>query len=103
MPGYPPPPAGTLVVAPGGGPLIVRSGGARIFLLAAGGAVDWSATVADDPGAAIGLSSSAGTLTAPGTTIMVTVTADQFVPYFASSYPTITINPGGARFYVCTG
>jgi RNA polymerase sigma factor (sigma-70 family) len=98
-----PPPTGTLVVAPRGGPMLVRSGGTQIFLLATGGAVDWSATVSNDPGDAIGLSLSSGTLTATATTATLTVTASQFVPCLSSSYPTITINPGGTQFWVCTG
>lgn len=98
-----PPPAGALVVAPSGGMLLVRSDGTPIFLLATGGTVDWSASVLDDPGAVIGLSVSSGTLTATAGIATVTVTASQFVSCLSSSYPTITINPGGTQFYVCTG
>jgi hypothetical protein len=95
--------AGTLTVTPPGGPLIVRSGGRKLLLLATGGTVDWSATIANDPGNAISLSQSSGTLTAASTTATVTVTASQFVPCVASSYPTITISPSGTQYIVCTG
>lgn len=73
------------------------------MLYATGGAVSWSASVTGDPGGAIGLSPSSGTLTASGAITMVTVTASAFVPCLSAHYPTITINPGGVQFIVCTG
>jgi hypothetical protein len=88
---------------PRGGLLVVRSGGRQISLFATGGAVDWSATVANDPGAAISVSPSSGTLTRNGPVATVTVTASQFVPCDSAGYPTLTINPGGTQFFVCTG
>jgi hypothetical protein len=92
---------------PRGGLLVVRSAGRQIFLFSTGtgtgGTVDWSATVSDDPGNAISVSPSSGTLTRNSPIATVTLTADQFVPCESASYPTLTINPGGTQFYVCTG
>jgi RNA polymerase sigma factor (sigma-70 family) len=96
-------PTGTLATVPRGGLLVVKSAGRQIFLFGAGGTVDWSATVANDPGGAISVSPSSGTLTRNGPIATVTVAAGQFVPCDSASYPTLTINPGGIRFFVCTG
>ena len=96
-------PPGTLIMAPGGGLLIVPPGGAAIDLVGVSGPVTWSATITNDPGSAVSVSASAGTLTPAGPGTSVTVIASQFLPCLSSSYPTITINPGGAQYFVCTG
>ena len=98
-----PVPPGTLIMAPGGGLLIVPPGGAAIDLVGVSGPVTWSATITNDPGSAVSVSASAGTLTPAGPGTSVTVIASQFLPCLSSSYPTITINPGGAQYFVCTG
>jgi RNA polymerase sigma factor (sigma-70 family) len=98
-----PAPSGILAELPRGGPLLVRSGGTQIFLLATGGTVNWSVSLGNDPGNAVGVSSYSGTQTAGGAAATVTVTANRFVSCLSASYPTITINPGGAQYFVCTG
>ncbi len=77
--------------------------GSQIYLFRTGGTVDWSATVGNDPGHVIGVSPGSGTLTARGPIAIVTVTTSQFVQCGTVGYPTITINPGGAQYSVCTG
>jgi hypothetical protein len=62
-------------------------------------------TVADDPGGAVSVSpAQAGTLTPAGATVALTVTVDQFIPCgtAATPPPTITVEPGGAAYSVCT-
>ena len=87
--------------------MLVPNGTGRQIDLSASGSgdwyVNWSLTVANDPGGAIGVSpASSGTLTAADTTATLTITADQYIPCGSSSSPTITVNPGGAVFSVCT-
>ena len=96
-------PTGALAMEPRGGPLVVRGDGASIYMFAAGGTVNWSATVSNDPGGAINVSPSSGILTAASPTTTVTVTASQFVPCDSGSSPVITIDPGGTQYFVCTG
>jgi len=102
------PTPGTLSVSPHGGLLVLPStgsGGGQIDLGGSGSGdwdVSWSLTVANDPFGVISLSSSAGTLTTSGPTATVTVTASRFVPCDWRQSPTITVNPGGAVFTVCT-
>jgi RNA polymerase sigma factor (sigma-70 family) len=102
-PSYSPTPTGTLALIPDGGLLVVKPDGRRIFLFGSGGTVDWSATVSNDQGNAVSVSPSAGILTTDRPIAMVTVTVSQFIPCGSSSYPTITINPGGTQYSVCTG
>jgi RNA polymerase sigma factor (sigma-70 family) len=68
--------------------------------------VGWSVTVADDPGGAVSVSpAQAGTLTPTDASVALTVTVDQFIPCgssAASPPPTITVEPGGAVYSVCT-
>lgn len=101
----PSPPAsrGTLTMTPQGGLLLVGAGGKQIVLSASGGAVSWSATIANDGNGAVEVSPSAGTLTAAGASVTVTVTLSHLVSCLATSYPTITINPGGTQYYACSG
>jgi len=109
-----PTPTGTLSESPGGGTasrpsvLIVQVGGSgtQISLSAAGGPVNWSASVGNDPGGAVSVSPGSGTLT-PGSQATVTVTASQFVfcgrGGSSGSCPTITLSPGGAVYVIWTG
>jgi RNA polymerase sigma factor (sigma-70 family) len=93
------PAGGTLVLEPNGSP------GRPIDLSGSGSGdwyVHWSLTVANDRGNVISVSSSAGTLTSADATATVTVTASRFVPCGWPRTPTITVNPGGAVFTVCT-
>jgi RNA polymerase sigma factor (sigma-70 family) len=87
-----------LVLAPTGG-------GTQIDLSASGTGdwdVGWSVTVANDSGGAVSVSgASSGTLTPTSATATLTVTADQFI-LCGSSAPTITVEPGGAVYSVCT-
>jgi RNA polymerase sigma factor (sigma-70 family) len=94
---------GTLTMTPQGGLLLVGAGGKQIVLSANGGAVSWSATIANDGNGAVEVSPSAGTLTAAGASVTVTVTVSHLVSCLATSYPTITIHPGGTQYYACSG
>jgi RNA polymerase sigma factor (sigma-70 family) len=89
----------SLALAPGGA-------GAQIDLSASGSRdwdVQWSATVANDSDGAVSVSpADSGTLTPTDATATLTVTADQFIPCGSSSAPTITVEPGGAVYSVCT-
>jgi hypothetical protein len=113
----PSPAPGTLSESPWGGtaadpePLELAPDGAsaQIDLSGGGGgdwAVGWSATVADDPGGAVSVSpAQTGTLTPTDATVALTVTVDQFIPCGTSATsppPTITVEPGGAVYSVCT-
>jgi hypothetical protein len=60
-------------------------------------------TVANDPIGAVSVSpAQAETMTASQATAALTVTADRFIPCGLPSSPTITIEPGGAVYSVCT-
>jgi RNA polymerase sigma factor (sigma-70 family) len=110
----PTPTAGTLSEYPQSGtaadpePLVLvpNGSGAQLDLSASGSGdwdVAWSVTVANDAGGAVSVSpAQAGTLTPNDTTATLTVTADQFIPCGSASSPIITIDPGGAAYYVCT-
>jgi RNA polymerase sigma factor (sigma-70 family) len=111
----PKPTQGTLSEYPQGGtaaapaPLVLgvpNGAGAQIDLSASGSRdwdVDWSVTVANDSGGAISVSSAdSGTLTSTDTTATLRVTADQFILCGSSASPTITVEPGGAVYSVCT-
>jgi RNA polymerase sigma factor (sigma-70 family) len=110
----PTPTPGTLAEDPQGGtaadpePLMLAPGGAgtQIDLSASGSGdwdVGWSVSVANDSGGAVSVSPAhSGTLTPTGATTTLTVTADQFIPCGSSSPPTITVEPGGAVYSVCT-
>jgi DNA-directed RNA polymerase specialized sigma24 family protein len=108
------PTPGTLSASPRGGtaaapePMVLAPSGAgrQIELNASGSGywdVDWSVTVANDSGGAVGLSPAySGTLTAADTSVSLTVTAHQFIPCGSAASPIITVNPGGAVYSVCT-
>jgi RNA polymerase sigma factor (sigma-70 family) len=110
----PAPTPGTLSESPQGGTaadpeslVLAPSGaGAQIDLSASGSGdwdVDWSVTVANDSDGAVSVApADSGTLTPTGATATLTVTADQFIPCGSSSSPTITVEPGGAVYSVCT-
>jgi RNA polymerase sigma factor (sigma-70 family) len=99
------PPGGTaaapeaLVLAPDGA-------GKQIELSASGSGdwnVGWSVSVANDSGGAVSVSpTDAGTLTPSGAITTLTVTANQFIACGSSADPTITVEPGGAVYSVCT-
>jgi hypothetical protein len=60
-------------------------------------------TVANNSGGAISVSPAlSGTLTPTDTAATLTVTANQFILCGSSSAPTITVEPGGAVYSVCT-
>jgi hypothetical protein len=89
--------------------LVPNGASAQIDLSGSGAGaweVGWSVTVAGDPGGAVSVSpAQAGTLTPAGPTVALTVTVDQFIPCgtaAASPPPTITVEPGGAVYSVCT-
>jgi len=91
-----------LALAPGGQ-------GTQVYLGASGSgdwAVNWSATVANDPGNAVSIGpASSGTLTPADPYVALTVTVSQYLvcgPGF-SACPTITLSPSGAVFSVWTG
>jgi RNA polymerase sigma factor (sigma-70 family) len=88
-----------LVLAPDGA-------GKQIELSASGSGdwnVGWSVSVANDSGGAVSVSpTDSGTLTPSGATTTLTVTANQFIPCGSASAPTITVEPGGAVYSVCT-
>jgi RNA polymerase sigma factor (sigma-70 family) len=110
----PTPTPGTLSESPQGGTaaapesLVLSPGGAgtQIDLSASGRRdwdVAWSVTVANDSGGAVSVSpAQSGTLTPSDTTATLTVTANQFIPCGSSADPTITVEPGGAVYSVCT-
>jgi RNA polymerase sigma factor (sigma-70 family) len=110
----PTPTPGTLSEYPQGGtaarprPLVVvpNGAGAQIDLSGSGSGdwdVDWSVSVANDLGGAVSVSpAQAGTMTASQATVTLTVTADQFILCGSPLAPTITIEPGGAVYSVCT-
>jgi RNA polymerase sigma factor (sigma-70 family) len=110
----PTPTPGTLSESPQGGTaadpealvLAPDGAGTQIDLSASGSGdwdVGWSVTVANDSGGAVSVSPAhSGTLTPTGATTTLTVTADQFIPCGSSSSPTITVEPGGAVYSVCT-
>jgi RNA polymerase sigma factor (sigma-70 family) len=88
-----------LVLAPDGA-------GKQIELSASGSGdwnVGWSVSVANDSGGAVSVSpTDSGTLTPSGATTTLTVAANQFIACGSSSDPTITVEPGGAVYSVCT-
>ena len=108
------PTPGTLSESPPGGTaadpdsLVLSPGGAgrQIDLSASGSRdwdVNWSVTVANDSGGAVSVSpAQSGTLTPGDATGTLTVTANQFIPCGSSADPTITVEPGGAVYSVCT-
>jgi RNA polymerase sigma factor (sigma-70 family) len=110
----PAPTPGTLSESPQGGTaadpealvLAPDGAGSQIDLTASGSGdwnVDWSVTVANDSGGAVSVApASSGTLTPTGATATLTVTANQFIPCGSSADPTITVDPGGAVYSVCT-
>ena len=110
----PTPTPGTLSEYPDGGtlghprPLVVvlNGAGVRIDLSGSGSGewdVEWSVTAANDADGAVSVSpAQAGTMTASQATAALTVTADQFIPCGLPWSPTITIEPGGAVYSVCT-
>jgi RNA polymerase sigma factor (sigma-70 family) len=110
----PTPTPGTLSESPQGGTaaapeslvLVPNGAGAQIDLSASGSGdwdVDWSVTVANDSGGAVSVSPpDSGTLTPTDATATLRVTADQFILCGSSSSPTITVEPGGAVYSVCT-
>ena len=110
----PTPTPGTLSEYPQGGTpadpralVVVPNGaGAQIDLGGSGSGkwdVAWSVTVASDPVDAVSVSpAQAGTMTAREATVALTVRADQFIPCGLPWSPTITIEPGGAVYSVCT-
>jgi RNA polymerase sigma factor (sigma-70 family) len=109
-----PPTRGTLSAYPRAGTaadpepmVLVPDGAGRQIDLSANGRgnwdVDWSVSVAYDSGDAVSVSPAySGTLTAADTTDTLTVTVDQFIPCGSAASPTITVNPGGAVYSVCT-
>ena len=106
--GPPPGPAATLSVLPDGGTALVVPGvtSTLVSLRGAGGTVNWSASVASDPGHVVSVSPAAGTLTAADPAATLTITTSQFVrcgPGVATRCPTVTVSPGGAVFAVWTG
>jgi hypothetical protein len=88
--------------------VVANGAGAQIDLGGSGNGsgewdVAWSVTVADDPVDAVSVSpAQAGTMTAREATVALTVRADQFIPCGLPWSPTITIEPGGAVYSVCT-
>ena len=110
----PTPTPGTLSENPQGGTaadpdmLVLAPGGAgdQIDLTASGSGdwdVGWSVTVANDSGGAVSVSPAySGTLTPTHATATLTVTANQYIPCGSSSAPTVTVEPGGAVYSVCT-
>ena len=93
---------------PDGGTMVVVPGltGSLVSLRAAGGAVTWSVSVANDPGNAVSVSPAAGTLTTAVPAATLRVTTSQFVPCgpgTSARCPTVTVSPGGATFAVWTG
>jgi hypothetical protein len=94
------PHGGLLVVIPGGP-------GGSIFLRAYGGTVNWSVSVANDPGGVISVwPSSSGTLTSSSPTITLTITASQAVqcgPGSNAACPSVSVSPGSASYVVWTG
>jgi RNA polymerase sigma factor (sigma-70 family) len=110
----PTPTPGTLTEAPQGGTaaapeaLVLAPDGAgkQIELNASGNGdwkVGWSVSVANNSGGAVSVSpADSGTLTPAGATTTLTVTANQFIACGSSSDPTITVEPGGAVYSVCT-
>ena len=108
----PPPPRptpGTLTVLPGGGTMIIVPGltGALVSLHAAGGTVNWSVFVANDPDHLVSVSpADAGTLTPADPAITLTVRVRRFVRCglgTGTPCPAITISPAGATLAVWTG
>ena len=110
-PAPPPPPRptpGTLSVLPGGGTMIVVPGltGSLVSLHAAGGTVNWSVSVANDPDHVVSVSPAAGTLTPADPAITLRVRVSQFVrcgPGTSMPCPAIIIWPRGATLAVWTG
>jgi RNA polymerase sigma factor (sigma-70 family) len=110
----PTPTPGTLSDSPQGGTaaapeaLVLAPDGAgkQIELSASGSGnwnVGWSVSVANDSGGAVSVSpTESGTLTPAGATTTLTVTANQFIPCGSASDPTITVEPGGVVYSVCT-
>jgi hypothetical protein len=98
-----PTPTGTLSAFPGGGTLVVEPGGAaQVQLTAAGGSVNWSVTVANDPDGAVSVSPASGTLTPGDPSATVTVTVSQYLDC-DQGCPTVTISPGGEVYTIWTG
>jgi hypothetical protein len=86
---------------------LVPSGAGKQINLSASGSGDWnvgwSVSVANDSGGAVSVSPAhSGTLTPTDPTTTLTVTANQFIACGSSSSPTITVEPGGAVYSVCT-
>jgi RNA polymerase sigma factor (sigma-70 family) len=110
----PTPTPGTLSEYPQGGTaadperlvLVSNGAGTQIDLSASGSRdwdVDWSVTVANNSRGAVSVApTDSGTLTPSGTTATLRVTADEFIPCGTSSSPTITVEPGGEVYSVCT-
>ncbi len=110
----PTPTPGTLSEGPQGGTaaapkrlVLVPSGAGKQIDLSASGSGDWnvgwSVSVANDSGGAVSVSPAhSGTLTPTDPTTTLTVTANQFIACGSSSSPTITVEPGGAVYSVCT-
>jgi RNA polymerase sigma factor (sigma-70 family) len=111
----PTPTPGTLSESPQGGTaaapealVLAPDGAGKQIELSASGRGDWnvgwSVTVANDSGGAVSVSpTDSGTLTPAGaTTTTLTVTANQFIACGSAADPTITVEPGGAVYSVCT-
>jgi len=104
-----PTPAGTLSAFPAGGVLVLEPGApAEVTLSAAGGTVNWSIAVGNDPEGAVSVSPDSGTLTAGSPSATVTVTVTQYLdcgwgPGSPGACPTITISPSGTVYSIWTG
>lgn len=108
-------PTGTLSEFPGGGTawqpqeLMLQPGGqgTPIQLSASGGTVNWSITIANDPGGVVSVSQASGTLTTDSPSVTVRVTASQNLfcgrgGHSSGGCPTITVSPGGAVYSIWT-
>ena len=100
-------PAGGTAADPEQLVLVPDGGGAEIDLSGSGTGdwdVAWSVTVANDAGGAVSVTpADSGTLTPAEPTATLTVTANQLILCGSAASPTITVEPGGAVYSICTG